>query len=167
MTMLAVWAFGAADTAEEVAVPVQAHLPADGSDPAARADLAVVRWPSRDRRPSTRRVDDVRDAAAGPRLDDGFWGLLFGQAFFAPLLGLALDGDGRAPVNPLVRVGVHDAFLDEVRGVVVPGTSALVALGGGAALDRLDRALAPREPELVHVILSRQEEAALRHVFGG
>ena len=126
-------------------------------------DAAVVTWPSGARRPRTSQV--LAGAATGA-LGGSFWGLLFGIIFFAPLLGLAVGAATGALGGSLRSAGISDAFIQQVRDEVTPGTSALFVMTSDVDVDRVRDAFLSHRPTLIHTNLTPEQDAALREYFG-
>jgi uncharacterized membrane protein len=124
-------------------------------------DASVVAWPAGARRPRTYQAGTTAGTAA---LSGAFWGLLFGVVFLLPLAGVAV-GAAAGPAAGLSRVGLSDAFLQQARERITPGTSALFLLTDGAALDRIREACAGTHAELLVSTLDREQQAALRRAF--
>ena len=97
-------------------------------------DAAVVSWEVGRKKPKTRELHDTKKAGA---LGGGFWGLLFGLIFFVPILGLAIGAATGALFGSMADVGISNAFIDDVRQKVTPGTSALFLLSSDAVVDRV------------------------------
>jgi uncharacterized membrane protein len=125
-------------------------------------DAAVVSWPEGRKKPKTRELHDTKKAGA---LGGGFWGLLFGLIFFVPILGLAIGAATGALFGSLADVGINDAFIDNVRQKVTPGTSALFLLSSDAVEDRVRDEFAGTQAELISTNLSAEQEARLREAF--
>lgn len=125
-------------------------------------DAAVVSWPEGRKKPKTRELRDTKKAGA---LGGGFWGLLFGLIFFVPILGLAIGAATGALFGSLADVGINDAFIDNVRQKVTPGTSALFLLSSDAVEDRVRDEFAGTHAELISTNLSAEQEARLREAF--
>jgi uncharacterized membrane protein len=126
-------------------------------------DAALVSWRPGIDAPATSQFPDLRGAAA---IGGAFWRILFGLIFFVPLLGLAV-GPSAPLAESLVDVGIGDAFVDEVRGHVRPGTSALFLLSSRAAADELFEELGSGRGFacLIHTMVSDEQEARLRESF--
>ena len=54
-----------------------------------------------------------------------FWGALFGILFFVPVLGIALGAGLGAVFGKIEKSGIDQDFINQVRGKLKPGTSAL------------------------------------------
>jgi uncharacterized membrane protein len=54
-----------------------------------------------------------------------FWGFLFGLLFFIPFFGLAIGAGVGALIGHVSKAGVDEAFQNQVREMLKPGTSAL------------------------------------------
>jgi uncharacterized membrane protein len=85
--------------------------------------------------------------------------------FFVPLLGMAVGAALGAVAGSLSDVGISDAFIDDVRKQVTPGTSALFVLSSDAVRERVREAFRDNPGELIATNLSEEQEAALREVF--
>lgn len=160
MTMLAALTFRSVTGADAVAVLLRSL---DAGRPPGHTDVALVRWEPGERRPTTRHLQETSTAG---RVDQAFWGLLFGYALFAPLLHSAVEGTTTAPPSPLSEAGIDDDFLTELREAVVPGTSALLLLASGRVVDLVADASTDAYADLIQIHLTREEERALTEVFG-
>lgn len=125
-------------------------------------DAAVVNWEPGHHKPKTRQL---RSAATAGALGGAFWGLLFGIIFFVPLLGLAIGAAGGALFASLRDVGISDAFINDIRTKVTPGTSALFALTSNEVFDKVARELRDSGAELIRTNLSDEQEHMLREAF--
>jgi uncharacterized membrane protein len=65
----------------------------------------------------------------------------------------------------MADVGISNAFIDDVRQKVTPGTSALFLLSSDAVVDRVRSEFAGTEAELISTNLSADQEAKLREAF--
>jgi uncharacterized membrane protein len=66
----------------------------------------------------------------------------------------------------LADVGIDEAFINNVREKVTPGTSALFALTSGATEDRVIEELKQFDFEIISTSLSTEQEQKLREAFG-
>lgn len=161
MKQLTGWAFDGADTARRAEVALGALTV---REPLTLDDGAHLWWPGARRGPSFRGIENVALAAA---LGRGFWGLLFGAVFVAPTLS-ALSRLEAGTLDDLFRgVGITTDFLQQLRGAVVPDSSALVVLADVEALGRLDAALTTWRPQRADAQLSGPCHDALRAAFTG
>src|SRR5688572_9820544 len=96
-------------------------------------------------------------------LDGAFWGMLFGLIFFIPILGLAIGAAMGALTGSMADVGIDDKFINEVRGKVTEGTSALFLMTSGAVVDKVAEAVKADASkfELIASNLSTEEEEKL------
>src|SRR5947207_4593129 len=62
---------------------------------------------------------------AGGAIWGGFWGLLFGLLFFIPFAGWAMGAGMGALFGHFSKKGIDEAFQQQVRDHLQPGTSAL------------------------------------------
>jgi uncharacterized membrane protein len=160
MTTLTAWKFERPDGASQ-AVRTLKELQDEGL--IAIESAAIVEWPEGFKKPKTRQVDDLTGKEA---MSGAFWGFLFGILFFVPILGLAVGAGIGALHGSLGHVGIDDKFIDQVKGKVTEGTSALFLMSGSAVVDRLERAFSGNRPELIATNLGPEQEARLREAFG-
>ena len=124
---------------------------------------AIVEWPQGNKKPKTRQVDDM----TGPEAVSGaFWGFLFGILFFVPLFGAAVGAGIGALHGSLGHVGIDEKFIDQVKGAVTEGTSALFLMSSSGVGDQIQRRFIGTNPELIATNLGPDQEAKLREVFG-
>ena len=126
-------------------------------------DAAIVEWPQGKKKPKTRQVDDMTGERA---LGGAFWGFLFGIIFFVPLIGAAVGAGVGAMSARLGHVGIDDEFIDQVKGAVTEGTSALFLLSSSGVADRIQQRFIGNKPELIATNLGPEQEARLREAFG-
>ena len=156
---LTVWLFGDEDGADEAGRTVR-DLERRG---ALRVlDAVVVTWPTDAPRP---RAAQLSASTVGGALGGSFWGLLFGIIFFAPLLGLAVGAAAGALGGSLRTAGINDAFVQQVRDEVTPGTSALFVMTSDVDVDRVRDAFLSHRPTLIRTSLTPEQDAALREYF--
>ena len=124
-------------------------------------DASVVTWTDGSRRPESYQVGDVAGSTA---LSGAFWGLLFGLLFLLPLSGPVPGGEPDAAAQ-LARIGLPDAFLQQVREHVVPGTSALFLLVPDDAADRVAESLTGDGAAELSTRLTPDQDASLRRGF--
>jgi uncharacterized membrane protein len=126
-------------------------------------DAAVVTWPSGNKRPKTRHLGDLtcRGAWYG-----AFWGMLLGWIFFMPFLGAAWGAAVGALAGHFTDYGIGRDFIEQVRGKVTEGTSALFLLLGQVTTDRVVEAFKGVPPfEIIATNLSHEQEAKLKEAF--
>jgi uncharacterized membrane protein len=126
-------------------------------------DAAIVTWPQGKKKPKTRHLGDMTAAGA---LDGAFWGLLFGFIFFVPFFGAAVGAAMGAISGHFADYGIGRDFIDQVRGKVTQGSSALFLLLGQVTTDRVVEAFksAPKF-EIIASNLSHEQEAKLKAEF--
>jgi uncharacterized membrane protein len=84
---------------------------------------------------------------------------------FFPVVGLALGAAGGAAVGALLKTGVEQSFVDEVKDKLSPGRSALFVVIKEGSTDALIGALEPFKGELIQTTLSSDAEDELRRVL--
>jgi uncharacterized membrane protein len=126
-------------------------------------DAAIVEWPKGDKKPKTRQVDDMTGPMA---LGGAFWGFLFGILFFVPLIGAAVGAGIGAISGSLGHVGIDEKFINQVKGAVTEGTSALFLMSSSGVEDRIRERFIGSNLELIATNLGPDQEAKLREVFG-
>jgi uncharacterized membrane protein len=126
-------------------------------------DAATVTWPKGKKKPTTRHLGDLTCAGAW---DGAFWGMLFGMLFFMPVLGAAFGAAVGALSGHFADYGIGREFIDQVRGKVTEGTSALFLLVGQVTADRVVEAFkAAPKFEIVASNLSHEQEEKLKAAF--
>jgi uncharacterized membrane protein len=126
-------------------------------------DAATVTWPKGKKKPKTRHLGDSTCAGAW---DGAFWGMLFGLLFFMPFLGAAFGAAVGALSAHFADYGIGKEFIEQVRGKVKEGCSALFLLLGQVTADRVVEAFkgAPKF-EIIASNLSHEQEAKLKAAF--
>jgi uncharacterized membrane protein len=126
-------------------------------------DAATVTWPRGNRKPKTRHLGDMTCAGAW---DGAFWGMLFGLLFFMPFLGAAFGAAVGALGAHFADYGIGREFIEQVRGKVTEGTSALFLLVGQVTTDRVVEAFkAAPQFEIIASNLSHDQEEKLKAAF--
>ncbi|MEM8780928.1 MAG: DUF1269 domain-containing protein [Cyanobacteria bacterium P01_G01_bin.49] len=95
----------------------------------------------------------------------GFWGLLIGTLFWAPLLGVALGAAGGALSGALSDIGVDDDFMKELGETLTPGSSALFVLVRKVTPDKVLEEIAPFGGKVLRTSLSKDDESQLQEVL--
>jgi uncharacterized membrane protein len=160
MANLTAWKFDSPDGASQ-AVRTLKELQDEGL--IVIDDAAIVEWPEGAKKPKTRQVDDLTGKYA---LGGAFWGFLFGIIFFVPLIGAALGAGIGALSGSLTHVGIEEKFIDEVKGAVTEGTSALFLMSSSGVGDRISQRFIGNQPELIATNMGPEQEARLRAAFG-
>ncbi len=96
-----------------------------------------------------------------------FWGALFATLFYVPLLGMRVGPDLAPIVEDIERSGLDPVFADRVRGMMVPGTSALFVLLPRTGPDIVVTALEVYGGTVLQCEVSRRTERVLEDVFSG
>lgn len=125
----------------------------------------MVTWLQGERNPRTRHVGELGGADA---LGGAFWGLLLGQIFFVPSLGMAFGAALGALAGKFSTYGIGRCFVNSVSEKVTEGTSALFLMASRAVVDRISEAA--REEswafEIISINLSAEQEQRLWQDFG-
>ncbi|GAA2742078.1 MULTISPECIES: DUF1269 domain-containing protein [Kitasatospora] len=158
MATMTVWRFPTADGAAE-ALHVLREL--QRRKQIVVENGVVVSWPAHADEPTTSEPSSLTGMGA---LGGGFWGLLIGSFFLAPVVGTAVGAAAGAAAGHFARAGVDPAFIARVRERVTPGTSALFLLTSHAVLEGVRPAFAPLHGELIETDLSPEQEARLRAI---
>ena len=101
-------------------------------------------------------------SAGGGAAWGGFWGLLFGVLFFIPFAGLALGAGMGALFGHLGAKGIDQAFQQQVRDYVKPGTSALFLVIEQATPDKAVAALQQYGGTVIKTSLSEEDTKKLQ-----
>jgi uncharacterized membrane protein len=159
MASLTVWKFDSPDGAEEV---LQKLKDLATQQLIQIEDAAIVSWPQGKKKPKTHQT---RLTGAGA-LSGAFWGMLFGLIFFVPLFGMAVGAGIGALTGHFSNLGISEDFIQQVRGKVTEGTSALFLLTDQVTIDKVADAFKGTKMELIQSNLSAEQEKQLRDVFG-
>ena len=126
-------------------------------------DAAIVTWPKGKKKLKTRHLTDLTCEGAWY---GAFWGMLFGLLFFVPFLGAAFGAAVGALSGHFADYGIGKEFIEQVRGKVTEGTSALFLLVGQVTVDRVVEAFkAGPKCEVIASNLSNEQEAKLKAAF--
>ena len=125
-------------------------------------DGAILTWPAGASKPKTKQLANMTGIGA---LGGAFWGMLFGLLFFVPFFGLAVGAAVGALMGHFAHYGIDDAFINQVRSKITPGTSALFLLETGAVVDKVAEAVKDQQFEIIQTNLSKENEDKLRADF--
>src|SRR6266702_6294461 len=125
-------------------------------------DGAIITWPAGASKPKTKQLSNMTGVGA---LVGAFWGMLFGLLFFVPFFGLAVGAAVGALMGHFAHYGIDDAFINQVRSKITPGTSALFLLETGAVVDKVAEAVKDQQFEIIQTNLSKENEDKLRADF--
>ena len=95
----------------------------------------------------------------------GFWGLLFGLLFFIPFAGLAMGAGMGALFGHLGHKGIDQAFQQQVRDYLKPGTSALFMVIEHATPDKAIAALQQYGGTVIRTSLSQEDTERLQEAL--
>jgi uncharacterized membrane protein len=101
-------------------------------------------------------------SGAGGAWWGGFWGLLFGLLFFIPFAGLAIGAGTGALFGHLGKRGIDNAFQEQVRDYVKPGTSALFMVIEHVTADKAVAALQQYGGTVIKTSLSEEDTKRLQ-----
>jgi len=96
-----------------------------------------------------------------------FWGILFGLLFFVPVLGIAVGAGLGALMGKLTKSSIDQAFQDQVRDLVKPGTSALFLMLEKVTPDKAVEAMSQYGGTVLKTSLSKDDEAQLQDALHG
>jgi uncharacterized membrane protein len=96
-----------------------------------------------------------------------FWGFFFGLLFFIPVFGMAIGAGLGALFGKLEKSGIDRAFVDEVKGMVKPGTSALFLIVEQVTPDRAVAALSKYGGTVLKSSLSEDAQEKLQDALHG
>jgi len=113
------------------------------------------------------KVSTNHHAVAGGASYGMFWGLLFGMLFFIPFFGMAVGAGLGALMGKVTKTGVDQAFQDQVREELKPGTSALFMIVDKVTPDRAVEALSQYGGTVLKSSLSHENEQALQDALHG
>lgn len=114
-------------------------------------DAAVVTWPATADRPTAWQASPI---SARNTLSGAFWGLLFAHLFLMPI---SYSEPPDIPIeqydDALAPLGVTAERLADIRSLMTPGTSAVLALHSDESLDALSAVLGGRDQSHVAIVL--------------
>ena len=96
-----------------------------------------------------------------------FWGFLFGLLFFIPVFGMAIGAGMGALMGKLSKSSIDKAFIEQVRGMVQPGTSALFLMVEKVTPDKAVEAMSKYGGTVLKTSLSKQDEQELQEALHG
>jgi len=96
-----------------------------------------------------------------------FWGFLFGLLFFIPVFGLAIGAGMGALMGKLAKTSIDKQFQDQVRGMLVPGTSALFLMLEKVTPDKAVEAMSKYGGTVLKTSLSKADEQELQDALHG
>ena len=96
-----------------------------------------------------------------------FWGFLFGLLFFVPVFGMAVGAGMGAMMGKLAKTSIDKEFREQVRDMLVPGTSALFLMLEKVTPDKAVAALSEYGGRVLKTSLSRQDEQELQEALHG
>lgn len=95
----------------------------------------------------------------------GFWGLLIGTLFFAPLFGAAVGAATGAIGGAVSDIGVDDNFMRELGKTLTPSTSALFILVRKVTPDKVLDEVSKYGGTILRTSLSKDDEKQLQEVL--
>jgi uncharacterized membrane protein len=104
-------------------------------------------------------------STAGGALWGGFWGLLFGALALIPLAGWAMGAGLGAVFGHLRDKGIDQAFQQQVRDALQPGTSALFMVVQHATPDKAIAALEQYGGNVIKTSLSDEDTKMLQEAL--
>jgi uncharacterized membrane protein len=96
-----------------------------------------------------------------------FWGFLFGLLFFIPFFGMAIGAGIGALLGSVNKAGVDEAFQNQVREMLKPGTSALFMVVEQMTTDKATEALSKYGGTVLKTSLSNEAEKHLQEALHG
>ena len=96
-----------------------------------------------------------------------FWGFLFGLLFFIPFFGMAAGAGIGALIGHVSKAGVDQAFQNQVREMLKPGTSALFMVVEQMTTDKAMDALSKYGGTVLKTSLSKEAEKQLQDALHG
>ena len=96
-----------------------------------------------------------------------FWGFLFGLLFFIPFFGMAIGAGLGALFGSVNKAGIDEAFENQVRDMLKPGTSALFMVVEQMTTDKAEEALSKFGGTVLKTSLSNEAEKQLQDALHG
>ena len=111
------------------------------------------------------KLNQAINLTAAGATSGGFWGLLIGTLFLAPLLGAAVGAATGAIGGALSDIGVDDDFMRELGETLKPDTSALFILVQQVTPDKVLDEVSKYGGKVLRTSLSKNDEAQLQKVL--
>jgi uncharacterized membrane protein len=96
-----------------------------------------------------------------------FWGFLFGLLFFVPFFGMAIGAGMGAIMGHVSKAGIDEAFQNQVRDMLKPGTSALFMVVEQMTTDKAMDTLSKYGGTVLKTSLSKEAEQQLQDALHG
>ena len=96
----------------------------------------------------------------------GFWGLLIGALFVAPVAGMAMGAGAGALGGKLIDIGLGSKFMKQLSGRLQPHSSALFLLVRSSTPERVLPEIAVFGGKVIQTSLAPDAEAELREALG-
>src|SRR3954451_14867383 len=113
------------------------------------------------------RVTTNHHAVAGGASWGMFWGMLFGLLFFVPFFGMAIGAGLGALMGKVEKSGIDKQFMNQVRDMLQPGTSALFLVVEKVTPDKAVAALSKYGGTVLKSSLSDDAQRELQEALHG
>ena len=112
-------------------------------------------------------VHTTQQGAGGGAVWGMFWGFLFGLLFFIPVFGMAIGAGMGALMGHFTKSAIDKQFQEQVRGMLKPGTSALVLMLEKVTPDKAVEAMSKYGGTVLKTSLSKDTEKQLQDALHG
>jgi uncharacterized membrane protein len=112
------------------------------------------------------RIHQSKSLTSAGALSGGFWGMLVGMIFLAPVFGAAVGAATGAIAGKASDIGIDDAFIKRLSAQMKPGSSAIFTLTRKVTVDKVLPELSKFGGTVLQTNLATDAEQKLEAALG-